>query len=60
MRYFQDIESREIISETELLEEFIRLSQENPSEYEHITFGQYLSNCLAINNGTLKEISTGV
>jgi hypothetical protein len=53
MRYFQDIESKEIISETELLEEFIKLSQENPSEYENVTFGQYLNNCL---NGTLQEI----
>jgi hypothetical protein len=56
MRYFHDTESRQIISETELLEEFIKLSKENPAEYENITFGQYISNCLTINNGTLEEI----
>lgn len=56
MRYFHDIESREIISETELLEEFLRLAEENPSEYGNITFGQFLNNCLTINNGTLEEI----
>lgn len=56
MRYFQDIESKKIISETELLAEFIKLSQENPTEYGNMTFGQYLNNCLTINNGTLVEI----
>lgn len=56
MRYFHDTESRQIVSETELLEEFVRLSQENPTEYGNITFGQYLNNCLTINNGTLMEV----
>ena len=56
MRYFFDTESREIISESELLEEFLRLAKESPSEYGNITFGQYLNNCLTINNGTLEEI----
>jgi hypothetical protein len=56
MRFFYDIESREIISEAELLQEFLRLAEENPSEYGNITFGQYLSNCLTINNGTLVEV----
>ena len=56
MRYFHDTESRESISETELLEEFVKLSQENPTEYGSITFGQYINNCLTINNGTLEEI----
>lgn len=56
MRYFFDTESREIISESELLEEFLRLAEENPSEYENITFGQYFNNCLTINNGTLVEV----
>lgn len=56
MRYFHDIESIRIVSETELLQEFIKLSQENPTEYGNMTFGQYLNNCLTINNGTLQEI----
>lgn len=56
MRFFFDTETREIISESELLEEFLRLAEENPSEYGNITFGQYLNNCLTINNGTLEEI----
>ena len=56
MRSFFDIEARQFISETELLQEFVRLSQENPTEYGNITFGQYLNNCLTINNGTLEEI----
>lgn len=56
MRFFYDIESREIISEAELLQEFLRLAEENPTEYKNVTFGQYLNNCLTINNGTLKEI----
>lgn len=56
MRYFFDTESRKIISESELLEEFLRLAEENPSEYGDITFGQYLNNCMVINNGTLTEV----
>lgn len=56
MREFFDTESRQFISETELLQEFIKLSQENPTEYGNITFGQYLNNCLTINNGTLTEV----
>lgn len=56
MRFFFDTELREIISETELLEEFLRLAKENPSEYGDVTFGQYLNNCLTINNGTLVEV----
>lgn len=57
MRSFFDIEARQFISETELLQEFVRLSQENPAEYGNITFGQYLNNCLTINNGTLMEVT---
>lgn len=56
MRDFFDTESRKILTETELLDEFLKLSQENPTEYGNITFGQYLNNCLTINNGTLEEV----
>lgn len=56
MRFFFDTESREIISESKLLEEFLKLAKENPTEYEDVTFGQYLNNCLTINNGTLIEV----
>lgn len=56
MREFFDTESRQFISETELLDEFIKLSKENSTKYGNITFGQYLSNCLTVNNGTLKEV----
>lgn len=55
-RMFFDTEHRQILTETELLNEFVKLSQENPTEYGNITFGQYLNNCLTINNGTLEEI----
>lgn len=56
MRFFFDTKTKEIISESELLEEFLRLAKENPTEYEDVTFGQYLNNCLTINNGTLIEV----
>lgn len=56
MRYFHDTESIRIVSETELLQEFIELSKENPAEYGNMTFGQYLNNCMTANNGTLQEI----
>ena len=56
MRYFFDIETREILTERELMKEFLQLAQERPTEYENVTFGQYLNNCLTINNGTLREI----
>lgn len=56
MREFFDTESRQFITETELLEEFIEVSKANPTEYENVTFGQYLNNCLNVNNETLMEV----
>lgn len=56
MREFFDTESHQFITETELLEEFIEVSMKNPTEYENVTFGQCLNNCLTINNGTLMEV----
>lgn len=56
MKEFYDIDSNQFITETELLEEFIEVSKANPTEYENITFGQYINNCLTINNGTLEEV----
>lgn len=57
MREFFDIDSHQFITETELLEEFIEISKANPTEYENVTFGQYINNCLSINNGTLMEVT---
>lgn len=56
MREFYDIDSNQFITETELLEEFLEVSKANPTEYKGVTFGQYINNCLTINNGTLMEV----
>lgn len=50
MREFFDIETHEFITETEILEEFIKLS------YENVTFEQYMSSRLFMNGGTLLEV----
>lgn len=54
MRKFFDIETREIITE-EVLAETLELLKED-DDYKDITLGQYINNCLTINNGTLEEI----
>lgn len=55
-RKFFDIETREIITEEVLTETFEELRECDPNTYGNITLGQYISNCLTINNGTLEEI----
>ena len=56
MKLFKDIETGEYITESDLIEEFGKKILETPQEYEHITFEQYMNNCLTRNNGTLEEV----
>ncbi len=56
MRKFFDIETREIITEDVLRETLEELKVCDPSTYGDITIGQYINNCLTINNGTLVEV----
>lgn len=56
MKLFKDVETGEYITESDLLEEFGKKILETPQEYEHITFEQYMNNCLTRNNGTLEEV----
>ena len=55
MRVFFDIETAQMITDRELLEEYFLLQKGDPS-YMEITFEQYINNCLTINNGTLEEV----
>ena len=55
MQKFHDIESNEIITKFQLLEEFENLKKENPSEFAY-SFPEYIENCLTINNGTLERV----
>ena len=55
-RLFFDIETREIITEEVLAETLEELKECDPDTYGNITLGQYINNCLTINNGTLEEI----
>ena len=55
MRQFVD-ENGNFITEEELKQEFTKLQKENPSEYGHLKFGEYLKNCMWYNNGTLEEV----
>lgn len=54
MKHFYDIETREVISERDLQDEFINLQIAEPSKYK--SFENYIKNCLTINNGTLLYI----
>ena len=53
MRYYRDIETKEIISETELEKEFETLRKNGETETE--TFVDYIKNCTS-KNGTLERI----
>lgn len=55
-RKFFDIETREIITEDVLRETLEELKECDPDTYGDITLGQYINNCLTINNGTLEEV----
>ncbi len=55
-RRFFDIETREIITEEVLAETLEELKECDPGTYGDITIGQYINNCLTINNGILEEI----
>jgi hypothetical protein len=53
---FFDIETREIITEDVLAATLEELKECDPDTYGDITLGQYINNCMTINNGTLEEI----
>jgi len=55
-RKFFDIEIREIITEDVLSDTLEELKECDPDTYGDITLGQYINNCLTINNGTLEEV----
>jgi hypothetical protein len=55
-RKFFDTETREIITEDVLAATLEELKECDPDTYGDITLGQYINNCLTINNGTLEEI----
>lgn len=55
MRYFRCIEDDKIYTEEELKKDFEILSK-TYSEYDGITFGQYLNNCMTRNNGSIEEV----
>lgn len=55
-RVFISTETREIITEDVLAETLEALKDEDPETYGNITLGQYINNCLTINNGTLEEV----
>lgn len=54
MRRFIDTETRNSVTESELLAEFTTLKSENPEEYPY-SFNQYLRNCTD-KNGFLREV----
>ena len=53
---YSDLEKEKLWTEEELKQEFAKLQKENPSEYGHLKFGEYLKNCMWYNNGTLEEV----
>jgi hypothetical protein len=55
-RKFFDTETREIITEDVLAATLEELKECDPDTYRDITLGQYINNCLTINNGTLEEL----
>ena len=56
LTYFYDIESEEIISSLQLLNEYIENVKSNPSEFNY-SFSDYIKNCLHESNGTLRIIN---
>ena len=51
---YRDIESGEIVTESQLFAEYKRFQQEQPDEYNY-SFSDYVQNCLVENNGTLEK-----
>lgn len=50
-----DIESGQIVFESDLLKEYFLNVFDLPEEYNY-SFDDYINNCLTKNNGTLEEI----
>ena len=57
MLLFKDTESGDILTYSDLLEEFNEQKRNGFTEAESVS--QYISNCMFYNNGTLKEYSPG-
>lgn len=55
MKLYYDSNSCEIITETQLRDEFAQLQHEDPATYGNLTFEQYENNCYYSNGGTLEE-----
>lgn len=53
MKYYYDIESNGIVSEAQILAEYLKLPE---NDQINIAFSEYLSNCMTRNNGTLETI----
>lgn len=55
MKKYRDIDSGEIITRDQLLEEYIKNLKASPAEYMHISFPEYVANCMTYNGGTLEH-----
>ena len=54
MKTYRDTETGSLITETALKEEFEKLKQEYPDEYDY-SFSEYIKNCTS-KNGFLEEL----
>lgn len=55
MKLYYDTEANELVTETQLRDEFAQLQHEDPATYGNLTFAQYENNCYCGNGGTLEE-----
>lgn len=56
MKKYRDIDSGEIITVDQLAAEYIDNLKRCPSEYAHISFSEYIANCMTYNGGTLETV----
>lgn len=54
MKKYRDIDSGEIITVDQLALEYIDNLKRCPAEYVHISFPEYVANCMTYNGGTLE------
>lgn len=53
---FYDIESGEVVTLTELKDEYETLRTDEPWNVEGMSFNDYVANCLTIHGGTLERM----
>lgn len=53
---FYDNETGEVLTRGQLYRDYSRQKHKYPMEFEGISFGQYINNCLTRNGGTLERI----